>query len=120
MKGGISVEKKEPVTRKEVLRAMMDLAKGAANDTVKLAYLEGEDRDVIDSLDLGCLTEFKRSGNGTIELKLTDRADILAELMKLLEEERREKQRQKQEEKQGPAAFLQALEDRTAPEKEPG
>ena len=60
------------VNRETVLQQMMELAAGAANDAVKLAYLTGEDREQISELDLGALTEFKRSSNGTVEVKLAD------------------------------------------------
>ena len=87
------------VNRKAVLRTMMELAAGDANDAVKLAYLSQEDRALIDKLDLGCLTEFKRNANGSVEVKLADRAAVLVKLLEQL----------KEEETGGPAAFLQAL-----------
>lgn len=87
------------VTRETVLQQMMELAAGAANDAVKLAYLTEEDREQISELDLGALTEFKRSSNGTVEVKLADRAAVLGRLLEQL----------KEEENAAPAAFLQAL-----------
>ena len=87
------------VTRETVLQQMMELAAGAANDAVKLAYLTGEDREQISELDLGALTEFKRSSNGTVEVKLADRAAVLGRLLEQL----------KDEENAAPAAVLQAL-----------
>ena len=39
--------------------------------------------DAIDGLDLGALKEFKRSGNGAVELKLVDRAAVLERLVEL-------------------------------------
>ena len=87
------------VTRETVLQQMMELAAGAANDAVKLAYLTGEAREQISELDLGALTEFKRSSNGTVEVKLADRAAVLGRLLEQL----------KEEENAAPAAFLQAL-----------
>lgn len=89
------------VERREVLRRMLELAAGAANDAVKLAYLSEEDREAIDGLELGCLTEFRRSSNGTVEVKLTDRAAVLVKLLEQMKEENAE----------GPAAFLRALEE---------
>ena len=83
------------VNRETVLQQMMELAAGAANDAVKLAYLTGEDREQISELDLGALTEFKR----TVEVKLADRAAVLGRLLEQL----------KEEENAAPAAFLQAL-----------
>ena len=49
---------KRTVNRRAVLEQMMALAAGAANDVVKLAYLTQEQTQEIDTLDLGCLTEF--------------------------------------------------------------
>ena len=51
---------KRTVNRRAVLEQMMALAAGAANDVVKLAYLTQEQTQEIDTLDLGCLTEFKQ------------------------------------------------------------
>lgn len=64
---------KRTVNRRAVLEQMMALAAGAANDVVKLAYLTQEQTQEIDTLDLGCLTEFKRNSSGAVEVKLTDR-----------------------------------------------
>ena len=65
--------------RARLLRRMERLAGCRVNDAVKLAFLEGE----IDGLDLGALKEFKRSGNGAVELKLVDRAAVLERLVEL-------------------------------------
>ena len=54
----------------------------------------------IDSLDLSALTEFKRSGNGTVEIKLMDRVAVLEKIAAMLE----------QREEDEADAFLQALE----------
>ena len=90
---------KRKVTRQEVLRRMLDLAVGGANDPVKLAYLPEEDREEIAALDLGCLAEFKRHANGAVEVKLVDRRAIFTEILGQLKEEGED----------GPAAFLRAL-----------
>lgn len=87
------------VERQAVLRQMLDLAAGSANDAVKLAYLTQEEREAIDSLSLGCLTEFKRSANGAVEIRLVDRAAVLDKLLAQLGSD-----------DAGAAAFLQALE----------
>ena len=94
------MKKSRKVDRQEVMRRMMELAVGEANDAVKLAYLAEENREIIDGLKLGCLTEFKRNSNGTVEVKLADRAAVLEKLLEQL----------KEEENAGAAAFLQALE----------
>ena len=97
---------KRTVNRRAVLEQMMALAAGAANDVVKLAYLTQEQTQEIDTLDLGCLTEFKRNSSGAVEVKLTDRAAVLEKLLEQL----------KDEENRGAAAFLEALDRPQAPE----
>lgn len=69
--------------RREALRALKRLAKGRPNDVVKLAYLSEERIEEIDGLDLTALVEFKRHGNGAVELKLVDRAAILERILEL-------------------------------------
>ena len=91
---------KKPVERQDALRQMLALAAGSANDAVKLAWLT--DAEEVDGLKLGCLTEFKRGSNGTVEIRLADRAAILEKLLEHLGDEG------------GAAAFLQAL-DRPGP-----
>ena len=89
---------KRTVNRRAVLEQMMAL--------VKLAYLTQEQTQEIDTLDLGCLTEFKRNSSGAVEVKLTDRAAVLEKLLEQL----------KDEENRGAAAFLEALDRPQAPE----
>ena len=55
---------------------------------------------------LDCLTEFKRNSNGSVEVKLADRAAVLVKLLEQLKDE-----------EGGAAAFLQALEAGDAPGK---
>ena len=98
-KGGMPLKRNKNVERQEVLRRMLELAAGSANDAVKLAYLSGEDREAIDGLELGCLTEFRRNSNGTVEVKLTDRAAVLVKLLEPMKDQGDE----------GPAAYIRAL-----------
>ena len=69
--------------RKEALRALKRLAEGRPNDVVKLAYLSEEQMAEIDGLDLTALVEFKRHGNGAVELKRVDRAAVLERILEL-------------------------------------
>ena len=92
------MKRTKTVKRETVLRQMLDLAAGAANDAVKLAYLPEDGRDGIDALSLACLTEFKRNANGTVEIQLVDRAAVLEKLLEQLGGD-----------DAGAAAFLQAL-----------
>ena len=44
--------------------------------------------EAIDGLDLTAMTEFKRAGNGAVEIKFTDRLKALEKLMELIRENR--------------------------------
>ncbi len=66
-----------------LLEQMRKLACAKVNDAVKLAFLPEEERDTIGRLDLSALTEFRRSGAGTVEMKFTDRMRALERLLEL-------------------------------------
>lgn len=74
---------KKPLDREQLLEQMRTLACAKVNDAVKLAYLPEEERDAIGKLDLSALTEFRRSGAGTVELKFADRMKALERLLEL-------------------------------------
>lgn len=59
------------------------LAASSPNDAVKLLFLEEDELDILDRLDLGLIKEIKRSANGAIELKLIDRLEIIRQLAEL-------------------------------------
>ena len=69
--------------REALLEQMRRLACAKVNGAVKLAYLPEEERDAIGRLDLAALTEFRRSGAGTVEMKFTDRMRALERLLEL-------------------------------------
>ena len=71
------------LSRDILLEQMQRLACAKVNDAVKLAYLPEEERESIGRLDLAALTEFRRSGAGTVELKFTDRMKALERLLEL-------------------------------------
>ena len=74
---------REDAQREEMLDRLRRLADRRVNDAVKLAYLPEEERESIGRLDLAALTEFRRSGAGTVELKFTDRMKALERLLEL-------------------------------------
>ena len=74
---------KKSLDREQLLEAMRALACARVNDAVKLAYLPEEEWGTIGQLDLSALTEFRRSGAGTVELKFTDRMKALERLLEL-------------------------------------
>ena len=76
------------LSRDILLEQMRRLACAKVNDAVKLAYLSGEALEAIDGLDLTAMTEFKRAGNGAVEIKFTDRLKALEKLMELIRENR--------------------------------
>lgn len=84
--------------REALLRRMEELANGRVNDAVKLAFLGSglppEQWERIDALELEELAEFKRSGNGTVEIKLVDRLAALEKLIALAGDGEREKAEQ--------------------------
>ena len=70
--------------RSDVARRLAELAFGKCNDCVRLAMGEAKN---ISKLDLGMLTEFKRSEKGAVEVKLVDRLKALEVLATLAEED---------------------------------
>ena len=59
------------------------LAVSSPNDAVKLLFLDAEELDTLDGLDLSLLTEMKRSANGAVEIKLVNKLDVIRELYEL-------------------------------------
>lgn len=69
--------------RTEVLRQLRRMLRSKPNDAVKLAFLDKNETDAVDGLDLTLLSEFKRSSSGVAEVKLWDRLKILELLDRL-------------------------------------
>ncbi len=69
----------------EPVRHLRRLARWKNNDAVKLAWLGEEQTDQIDGLDLTGVTELKRHGNGSVELKFVDKVRVLDLLGQLLD-----------------------------------
>ena len=93
------------------------LLRARPNDAVKLAFMPPDKADGIGRLDLSLLSELKRGTNGTVEIKLVDRAEILEKLAELEKAER--------EENSAGANFYAALDEaarllNTTPEKSGG
>jgi len=59
------------------------LAVSSPNDAVKLLFLDEEDLSLLDELDLSLLTEMKRNANGTVEIKLLDKLEVIRQLNEL-------------------------------------
>ena len=69
--------------RARLLRQMEKLARSRGNDAVKLAFLDGENLEALEGLNLAALTECRRSGNGGVEIRLVDRVALLKLLVEL-------------------------------------
>lgn len=69
--------------RERLLRKMEQVASCRVNDAVKLAFLEGQWTEQIDGMELTALTELKRNGNGTVEMKFINRVAVLERLLEL-------------------------------------
>lgn len=79
-------KKLEELGREELLEYLRQLAEWKNNDVVKLAFLEGEEAERVDTLDLTGVSELKRNANGTFEAKFVDRVRVLTMLRELLDE----------------------------------
>lgn len=85
---GTQEKSEEQKIRRELVAYLRKLAKWKNNDVVKLAFLEPEDADRVDRLDLTGVVELKRNANGTFEAKFVDKVRVLAMLRELMEERR--------------------------------
>ena len=77
--------------REHILKEVRRLAKGRVNDAVRLAFLSELELEEIKGLDLSGVKEFKRSGNGTVELKFVDRLEALQWLSEQAEDPKGER-----------------------------
>lgn len=78
----------EELGQEELVEYLRQLAAWKNNDVVKLAFLDGEEADKVDALDLSGVVELKRNANGTFEAKFVDKVRVLAMLRELMEERR--------------------------------
>lgn len=87
---GMSTREKteEEKIRQELVAYLRKLAKWKNNDVVKLAFLEAEDVDRVDKLDLTGVVELKRNANGTFEARFVDKVRVLGMLRELMDEKR--------------------------------
>ena len=81
-------KKLEELGRDELLEYLRQLAEWKNNDVVKLAFLEAEDVDRVDKLDLTGVVELKRNANGTFEARFVDKVRVLGMLRELMDDER--------------------------------
>lgn len=77
------MEKKD-VRREDVIEALKEIAFGRVNRGVELTYLSEPTAQLIRKMDLSAVAEFKRNGNGTVEVKFVDRVKALSALYDML------------------------------------
>ena len=87
-KMGTQERSEEQKLRQELTAYLRKLARWKNNDVVKLAFLEAENADQVDKLDLTGVAELKRNANGTFEARFVDKVRVLAMLRELMEEQR--------------------------------
>ena len=83
---GTQKKSEERRARQELMDELRRLAKWKNNDVVKLAFLDGEEADKVDALDLSGVVELRRNANGTFEAKFVDKVLVLAMLREVLDE----------------------------------
>lgn len=69
--------------RKEIVNELRRLIKSKSNDAVKLAWLDPEQIQDIDHLDLRGVVEVKRSEKGAFEVRFVDKLKALELLERL-------------------------------------
>lgn len=75
---------KQDISREKVIAALGALAFGRVNRSVELAFSEEVTPDKIRRMDLSAVSEFKKGGNGTVEIKFIDRVKALSALYEML------------------------------------
>ena len=74
---------RKKLTGADVVNRIGELAFGKPNDAVKLVFLDPEQVELIDGLDLSMVSEVKRGANGAVEVKLLNRIELLELLAQL-------------------------------------
>ena len=85
---GARRKRPEKMGQEELLEYLRRLAVWKNNDVGKLAFLEPENVDRVDELDLTGVVELKRNANGTFESKFVDKVRVLGMIRELMEEHR--------------------------------
>lgn len=87
-------EQEKTESKNQMIRQLEEMVSARVNDAVKLAYLSQEEMEMIDTLDLTALREFKRSSSGVVEMKFCDRMQALEQLIQLTQGDRQEEGKQ--------------------------
>lgn len=71
----------------DFITEIRELALGKTNDAVRLVFLNPENNRLPGKLDLRMISEIKRSSNGSVEIKLLNRIELLKLLAELTSEQ---------------------------------
>ena len=78
--------------RQKALKKLYELAFCQSRDPFKLLYLSEEDLSALEDLDLRQLAGLHKAANGGVEIKLVDKAKLIAMLLEATAEENGEKE----------------------------
>ncbi len=93
--------------RQKALKKIYEMAFSQSSDAFKLLYLSEEDMSALEGLDLRQVVSLHRAANGGLEIKLMDKAKLIAMLLEATaEEENEDKGSGSTDEKAG---FVEAL-----------
>lgn len=67
--------------RQKALKKLYEMAFGQSRDAFRLMYLSEEDFSALEGLDLRQVASLHRAANGGVEIKLVDKARLIAMLL---------------------------------------
>lgn len=73
--------------REKALKKLYEMAFGQSRDAFKLLYLSEEDVCALEGLDLRQVASLHKAANGGVEIKLVDKAKLIAMLLEATAEE---------------------------------
>lgn len=81
-------KRSKKISKQEILDGLRELAFGNISDAVSLLYKTDEEiREILPTLNLGCVSEIKRPKDGAMEIKLADRFKAIDMLCKIYEKQ---------------------------------
>ncbi len=97
--------------RQKALKKIYEMAFSQNTDAFKLLYLSEEDMSALEGLDLGQVVSLHKAANGGVEIKLVDKAKLIAMLLEATAED--EGEARESEEAEG-SGFIEALNNAAA------
>lgn len=91
--------------RQKALKKIYEMAFSQNSDAFKLLYLSEEDASALEGLDLRQVASLHKAANGGVEIKLVDRAKLIAMLLEATAEDEGEAR----SEESGGGGFIEAL-----------